>query len=69
MKLDTLALIGFAFIGILWASAIFAAFVMSFPMSLIAGIPLVIFSIILIVVIRQRLNNKEDDYYSKNIEQ
>ena len=52
-----------------WAGAIVVGMVMFLPWGLLglagfAGIAIMVF-----VVIRDRMNSKEDDYYSKNVDQ
>lgn len=52
-----------------WIIAMLVGFVATFPAGLI-GLPLIIgIGLLVIKVIKERLENDEDDYYSKNIHQ
>ena len=73
MKLETLALIGFLIINgvvvIGWGIAIVIGAVATFPYGLPILAVLGLFLAVYIGVVIQRLNNKEDDYYEKNIKE
>lgn len=64
--------IGFFLLGIavlMYMVAIFGALVMSMPIGLI-GILAIGGSVLLFIqVVIERMNNEEDDYYSKNVHQ
>jgi apolipoprotein N-acyltransferase len=64
-------LIGFtAAVGALfWAGAMIIGMITLFPYGLIGLIGLAALAIMVFVVIRDRINSKEDDYYSKNVDQ
>lgn len=71
-------LVGFAMwlIGVLLAIAVVAWFVAMivgmvnlFPFGLIGILVLAAFGILIFVVLRDKLSDKEDDYYSKNVDQ
>ena len=48
--------------------AIFAGVIAAFPYGLLVLLGLLGVGVLLIKVIKERLANKEDDYYSKNVE-
>lgn len=57
----------FVVIGYVWA--IFMGMISAFPFGLLGLIPLTGILILLFVVVRGQLTSKEDDYYSKNVDQ
>lgn len=68
MKLDTIALILVVIFALGYVLAFFAGVFGALPYSLILLIPgLVVFGL-LGSVIRQRMTNKEDDYYENNVD-
>ena len=73
MKLETLALIGFLIINgavvLLWGIAVIAGAIATFPFGLPVLAVLGLFLAVYIGVVIQRLGNKEDDYYEKNIKE
>lgn len=56
-------------IAIAWILGIIAGMVAAFPYGLIGLIVLAGIGFLFAKVIKDRINNKEDDYYSKNIDQ
>ena len=48
--------------------AMFAGLIAAFPYGLVILLALLGVGMLLIKVVRERLANKEDDYYSKNVE-
>ncbi len=58
-------------IGVLigYVYAILFGLISAFPFGLLGFIPLVGIGILLYVVVRGQLTSKEDDYYSKNVDQ
>ncbi len=71
-------LVNFAFvlliltaIGLLvgYVAAIFLGLIAAFPFGILGFIPLVGVLILLYVVVREQLTSKEDDHYSKNVDQ
>ena len=71
MKLETLALIAFCVVGLVGAvfygAMIYLGAVATFPYGLPGLALIAIFVFIAIAVVYQRLTNKEDDYYERNI--
>lgn len=68
MKLDQIIL-GFIIFGAaIYVVALIASAIFAFPWGLLALIPVGIVLTIIGVVIYQRIHNKEDDYYEKNID-
>jgi ABC-type uncharacterized transport system permease subunit len=55
-------------IALLYLLAIFVGMIASFPYGLLGLLGIVGIGALLIKVMKERLNNKEDDYYSKNID-
>ena len=53
---------------LVWIGAIFMGMISAFPVGLIGIIALLGFGILFIKVLKERLESKEDDYYSKNID-
>jgi len=53
---------------LVWVGAILLGLISAFPAGLIGIIALIGFGILFIKVLRERLESKEDDYYSKNID-
>ncbi|MCB1776779.1 MAG: hypothetical protein KDI50_05010, partial [Candidatus Competibacteraceae bacterium] len=50
-----------------WIIAIIAGMIAAFPVGIIGFITIVGIGLLFVKVIRDRLANKEDDYYSNNI--
>jgi len=68
---DTFEKIGYACLAVVagcYVIALFAGVIAAFPYGLLVLVGLVGVGVLLIKVIRERLANKEDDYYSKNVE-
>jgi len=65
------ALLILTVIGVLigYVYAIFFGLIAAFPFGLLGFIPLAGVMILLYVVVRGQLTSKEDDYYSKNVDQ
>jgi F0F1-type ATP synthase assembly protein I len=57
-----LAIVGFIYLGIL-----IVAFIVTFPVGLIGFLALGGFSLMFVHVLRERLANKEDDYYVRRV--
>ena len=72
MALDKIALIGIVIVGgiaaigygVLLLIGVVATFPFGLPVLAIAGL----FVFVCLRVLQQRLNNKEDDYYEKNVD-
>lgn len=74
---DSLELIGYSALGIVavaWIISIiggflFAGMTMGQPLVLVIGLLVIVgVGMLIIKVIKDRINSKEDDYYSKNVE-
>lgn len=57
-----------AIVVIAWIIAMIVGMVLAFPFGLIGLVAILGFGLLLIKVITDRLQNKEDDHYSKNVE-
>jgi len=69
--MDTFEKIGYACLAVVAACyllAIFAGVIAAFPYGLLVLLALLGLGALLIKVVKERLANKEDDYYSKNVE-
>jgi F0F1-type ATP synthase assembly protein I len=55
-------------IAIAWILGIIAGMVAAFPFGLIGLIVLVGIGLLFAKVVKDRMNNTEDDYYSKNVD-
>ena len=51
-----------------WLIAVFAGMIAAFPFGLIGLVPILGVGFLLAKVIQDRLANKDDDYYSKNVD-
>ena len=51
-----------------WVIAMIAGMIVAFPVGIIGFIAIIGIGLLFVKVVRERLANKEDDYYSKNIE-
>ncbi len=63
--------IGYVLLSIvvlLWLIAIGVGLVAAFPVGLIALLPICGLGFLFAQVVKERLANKEDDYYTKNVE-
>lgn len=69
MKLEQIALVVVILYGLLWVGGVLTGLILAVPFGFIGLIPVAIFGGLLIAVIVQRLNNREDDYYDKNVDQ
>ena len=64
--------IGYFLIGsvaILWIIGMVAGMIVAFPYGIIGLVVLAGFGLLFAKVLKERLASKEDDYYSKNIQQ
>jgi hypothetical protein len=68
MQLDKLALICVIVPVAIWVITLFASALALFPYGLIILAGLMIVGYFFYRVIKERIENKEDDYYEKNIE-
>ncbi len=63
--------IGYVLLSIVaagWLIAIFAGMIAAFPFGLIGLLVLLGIGFLFAKVVKDRLENKEDDYYSKNVD-
>ncbi len=63
--------IGYVFLGIVviaWFIAILSGVIMAFPFGLIGLFAIIGMGFLFAKVIKERLRNKDDDYYSKNVD-
>lgn len=67
MNLPRLALIGVAIVAIIYAAVAVAGLIIVGPAGIIGAIGLAFVALLFFGVLQSRLNNKEDDYYEKNI--
>ncbi|UCD37065.1 MAG: hypothetical protein JSW54_09525 [Fidelibacterota bacterium] len=56
-------------VAILWIIGMVAGLIVAFPYGLIGLVVLIGFGLLFVKVLKERLASKEDDYYSKNIQQ
>ncbi|CAB1082276.1 hypothetical protein D1AOALGA4SA_9905 [Olavius algarvensis Delta 1 endosymbiont] len=66
--MEKIAYILLLIVALCWLLAMFVGMVAAFPMGLIGLVGIAGLGLLFIKVIRERLKNKEDDYYSKNID-
>ena len=53
---------------LLYVMAMLGGIIAAFPWGLIGLIPITGFGLLFLKVLNERLNNAEDDYYSKNVD-
>jgi hypothetical protein len=68
MSLQKICLILACIAGGLWALGLAAGLVAAFPFGLPVLAGLGVLAFVFVRVVRDRLNNAEDDYYEKNID-
>ncbi len=66
--MEKLAYVLLGIVAVVWLVAILIGFVAAFPFGLIGFVALGGITLLFAKVIKERLDNKEDDYYSKNID-
>lgn len=69
MPLDKLALIVVIIFAAIWSALLLASAVATFPFGLVILFGLLVAAYFIYRVVRERVENKEDDYYEKNIKQ
>jgi hypothetical protein len=57
-----------AIVALAWITIVITGLVMAFPWGLIGLIGILGLGVLLIKVLADRLNNKEDDHYSNNVD-
>ncbi|MCD6340158.1 MAG: hypothetical protein J7M29_12365 [Verrucomicrobia bacterium] len=63
--------IGYALLGIVavcWLAAMLLGMIAAFPVGLLGLVAIFGIGILFLKVVRERLQNKEDDYYSKHVD-
>ncbi len=68
MKLDTLVLAMVIVFVVLWLGAAVTGLMAAVPYGWLGLIPIALVGGVVVTVVYQRLTNKEDDYYEKNVE-
>ncbi|MCF6242795.1 MAG: hypothetical protein L3J74_15815 [Bacteroidales bacterium] len=66
--MERLGYILLSIIAVAWILGIIAGMVAAFPFGLIGLIVLAGIGFLFAKVVKDRINNKEDDYYSKNVD-
>ncbi len=66
--MEKIAYVLLGIVAVVWLVAILIGFVAAFPFGLIGFVALGGFALLFAKVIKDRMDNKEDDYYSKNID-
>lgn len=69
--MDTYEKVGFSCIALLviiYCAAIVAGMIIAFPFGLLGLIAIIGVGSLVIKVLKERVNNEEDDYYAKNVE-
>jgi len=66
--MEKIAYILLLIVALCWLLAMLVGMVAAFPMGLIGLVGIAGMGLLFIKVVRERLKNKEDDYYSKNID-
>lgn len=69
MQLDKLALICVIILAAIWATILLTSAIAMLPYGLPVLIAIAIGGYFVYRVVKERLENKEDDYYDKNIKQ
>lgn len=57
-----------ALVALAWLIAVVTGLIIAFPWGLIGLVGIIGLGLLLIKVISDRIDNKEDDYYSKNVD-
>lgn len=66
--METIGYILLAIVALCWLGAMIWGMISAFPYGLIGFVAIVGVGCLLVKVVADRLSNKEDDYYSKNVE-
>jgi hypothetical protein len=67
--LEKIAYTLLGFVSLLYLVVMVAGLIAAFPWGIVGLIAIVGIGLLLIKVIRERIRNREDDYYSKNVDQ
>lgn len=68
MKLDTLVLAVIAIFAVLWLVTAVTGLLTAVPFGWLGLIPIALVVGLVVTVIYQRVTNKEDNYYTKNVD-
>jgi hypothetical protein len=66
--MESLAYILLAVVAIVWFIAMIVGMIAAFPFGIVGLIAIVGIGLLFLKVVRDRLANKDDDYYSNNVE-
>jgi hypothetical protein len=69
MKLEHIALASVVVFAVLWLATFVTGLLVAVPFGIVGLVPVAVIGGLLVAVIVQRLNNREDDYYEKNVDQ
>ena len=67
-EMEIIGYILLSIVAICWLIAIFVGMIAAFPFGIIGFVAIVGIGFLFAKVIKDRLTNKEDDYYSKNVD-
>ena len=56
-------------LAILWVLGIIGGMIAAFPVGIVGLVAILGIGLLFMKVVKDRLSNKEDDYYSKNVDQ
>ncbi len=65
--MEKLGYILLSIVAVAWLVIVISGLVMAFPWGIIGLVGILGIGVLLIKVISDRINNKEDDHYSKNV--
>lgn len=68
MKLDQIVLYAVIAFFAIWLLTAFTGLILAVPFGFLGLIPIALVLGLVVAVVVQRLNNKEDDYYEKNVD-
>ena len=66
--METIGYVLLAIVAVIWIVAMIYGMISSFPVGIIGLIAIVGIGLLLAKVIKDRVANKEDDHYSKNVD-
>ncbi len=66
--MENIGYILLAIVAVCWIAAVIIGVIVAFPIGLIGLIAIIGIGFLFAKVIKDRLENKEDDHYSKNVE-
>lgn len=69
MRLDSVVLAIVIVFGVLWLGVTLTGFALAVPFGVLGLVPIAVVLGLLAVVVYQRVTNKEDDHYDKNVDQ